>query len=151
MISRTHNTQRRRFDNGFTLVELLIVVVILGVLLAIAIPLYAKYRQGASDKSAASDLRAAVSALEKCYSDNGIYPSALASTGGAPTGCGGITVNVSAATTLAYYPKSATDLTAYILSATNTKGSNKIYCYHSSTAGSITTTSTAVTAYRAAC
>jgi type IV pilus assembly protein PilA len=142
---------RPRGEGGFTLVELLVVVVVIGILIAVAVPLYLKYKQGASDKSAASDLRAAVSVLEKCYSDNGVYPSALASTGGTPTGCSGVQVNLSSATTVSYYPKSATDFTAFVIGATNTKGASKTYCYQSTVAGAITTTSTAVTAYRAAC
>ncbi len=61
-------------DNGFTLIELLVVVVIIGILIAIAIPLYLNYQKGAKDKSAQSDLRGAIAALEQCNSDNGTYP-----------------------------------------------------------------------------
>ena len=59
----------RRDDDGFTLIELLVVVVIIGVLVAIAVPVYLNYRQGAADKSAQSDVRGAVSAVEQWYTD----------------------------------------------------------------------------------
>ncbi|MBV9594343.1 MAG: prepilin-type N-terminal cleavage/methylation domain-containing protein, partial [Actinobacteria bacterium] len=79
--------ERAEGDHGFTLIELLVVVVIIGVLIAIAIPLYLNYRKGAENKSAASDLRGAISTLEQCYTDNSnVYPSAVTGAG-AMTGC----------------------------------------------------------------
>src|SRR6476659_3569126 len=66
-------------ERGFTLIELLVVVVIIGVLVAIAVPVYLNYRQGAADKSAQSDVRGAVSAVEQFYTNNGnAYPVATA-------------------------------------------------------------------------
>src|SRR3954464_5843214 len=66
----------KKGDEGFTLIELLVVVVIIGVLVAIAVPVYLNYRKGAADKSAQSDLRGAVSAIEQYYTDNGnTYPA----------------------------------------------------------------------------
>jgi type IV pilus assembly protein PilA len=144
---------RRRSDDehGFTLIELLVVVVIIGILIAIAIPLYSNYKKNANDKASQSDLRNAINVLEQCNADNQAYPSAVASTGGTPTGCTGGSIKVSPGTTLAYYPKSSSDFTGYIMSSTNSGGTGKIYCYNSTVAGSVASTTTAVTAYRSAC
>ena len=71
-----------RGEDGFTLIELLVVVVIIGILVAIAIPLYLQYQNGAKNKSAESDLRGAISSAEQFYaSNNNAYPaSALGQT-----------------------------------------------------------------------
>ncbi|MFI5492847.1 prepilin-type N-terminal cleavage/methylation domain-containing protein [Actinoplanes sp. NPDC051859] len=66
----------KKDDEGFTLIELLVVVVIIGVLVAIAVPVYLNYREGAADKSAQSDVRGAISAIEQFYTENGNkYPA----------------------------------------------------------------------------
>ena len=141
-------------DDGFTLIELLVVVVILGILIGIAIPVYSNYRKGANDKAAQSDLRGATAILELCQSDNGTYPASIAAGATAGTSgaaCTGQTIAVSAGTTLAYFPISSSNLTGFVIGSTNAGGSGKYYCFNSTKGGSVTSTSTAVTAYRAAC
>ena len=61
-------------EKGFTLIELMIVIAIIGILAAIAIPQFAAYRAKSFNASAESDLRNSKTALEAYYSDWQHYP-----------------------------------------------------------------------------
>lgn len=63
-------------EDGFTLLELLMVLVIVGVLLAIAVPSYLGFKERAARRAAAADVRSAVPSLESYYSDVGTYAGA---------------------------------------------------------------------------
>jgi type IV pilus assembly protein PilA len=70
---RSQLRSRLAGTDGFTLVELLIVLVIVGVLLAIAVPSYLGYRDRAIEKTAVSNLRQALPAAELYYDVNDSY------------------------------------------------------------------------------
>jgi type IV pilus assembly protein PilA len=60
-------------DEGFTLVELMVVVLIIAILIAIAIPTFLGARQRAQDRAAQSDLRNALTAAKVFYTDTEDY------------------------------------------------------------------------------
>ena len=65
-----------RDDEGFTLIELMVVVLIIAILLAIAIPTFLGARERANDRAAQSSLRNALTAAKTIYTDNQTYASA---------------------------------------------------------------------------
>ena len=67
-----------RDEKGFTLIEVLIVVAIVGILACIAIPTFATYKTKALDSTAKADLRNAAAAQEAYYIDNDTYSPSLA-------------------------------------------------------------------------
>jgi type IV pilus assembly protein PilA len=63
-------------NEGFTLIELMIVIAIIGILAAIAIPQFSAYRVRSFNAAANADLRNAATAQEAYYVDNGTYTNA---------------------------------------------------------------------------
>ena len=78
---------KKKTKKGFTLIELLIVVAIIAILAAIAIPQFAKYRIRGYNSAADSDLRNMKIAIEAFATDNTAY----ASTYGCTSPSGGLT------------------------------------------------------------
>jgi type IV pilus assembly protein PilA len=60
-------------QKGFTLIELMIVIAIIGILAAIAIPQFNAYRKRSYNSSAVADLRNAATAQEAYFVDNSDY------------------------------------------------------------------------------
>jgi type IV pilus assembly protein PilA len=60
-------------DEGFTLIELMVVVMIIAVLIAIAIPSFLGFRKSAQDRSAQSELRSVLLAEKAFWLENGDY------------------------------------------------------------------------------
>lgn len=69
---------RGREDEGFTLIELMVVVLIIAILIAIAIPTFLGARKRAQDKQAQSNIRIALGTEETVYTDNQQYTSTAA-------------------------------------------------------------------------
>ncbi|MDQ6954146.1 MAG: prepilin-type N-terminal cleavage/methylation domain-containing protein, partial [Mariprofundaceae bacterium] len=68
-------------ERGFTLIELMVVVAIIGILAAIAIPAFASYRTNTFNASAVSDMRNLATAEEAYYVDQQVYLDLAAITG----------------------------------------------------------------------
>ena len=60
-----------RSNNGFTLVEIMIVVVIIGLLAAMAIPAFQKVRQASQDKAVLNNARQLSAAADQYYLEYG--------------------------------------------------------------------------------
>ena len=81
MFSKSLKNARR----GFTLIEIMIVVLIIGILLAIAVPNFVKAREGSRQKACVGNLKQIDAAKEQYMMDNktSTAPAALATLVGA--------------------------------------------------------------------
>lgn len=62
-------------EDGFTLIELVVVVLILGVLAAIALPSFAGHRDAGWEVTVQSDLRNTAAVVEDYFAVHGAYPA----------------------------------------------------------------------------
>ena len=69
---------KKRDEKGFTLIELMIVIAIIGILAAIAIPQFNAYRARSYNASANTDLRNAMTSQEGYFIDHDQYTGAPA-------------------------------------------------------------------------
>ena len=65
-------------ESGFTLIELMVVVLIIAILVAIAVPTFLNQRQNAQNRSAQSDLRNALSSVKAYYAENQDFTETVA-------------------------------------------------------------------------
>ncbi len=102
----------KKGQKGFTLIELMIVIAIIGILAAIAIPQFTAYRQRGFNAAMQSDLRNAATAQEAFYTDSQTYTTNTADL--TPRG-----YTASANVTCSHWPA---DTASYTMTATHTSG-----------------------------
>ena len=112
---------------GFTIVELLIVIVVIAILAAITVVAYTGIQGRANDVAVQSDLRAFANKVLQIEAETGQYPLPQSSSSSAPQGFGSISVTKGAYDTGAYNLYYCTNSSSWAVGAQSKSGTAWMY------------------------
>ena len=73
MLERIRHRLGENTERGVTTIELLVVIIVLGILLAIAVPSYLGFRERAANNASKAHLKTALPAAQAYFSDKGTF------------------------------------------------------------------------------